>query len=192
MNPDRRHLLTLAAALPVLGLTGTEVFAQDAAPLPEGHATRHDFDYFLGSWRVEHRRLRERLKGSDDWQTFEGRTTCQSLFGGLVNLNESVTIRDGRTIYGMGLRAFDEPGERWADWYLAESDLGKIDPPLYGRFENGVGTFLANDLFEGRPILVRGQFFSLSPFEARWEQAFSTDRGASWEVNWIMRYLRTA
>lgn len=192
MQMDRRHLLTLAATLPALGLSGAQALAQDPAPLPEGQAARGDFDYFLGSWRVEHRRLRERLTGSDDWQTFEGRTTCQSLFGGLVNLNESVTVRDGRTSYGMGLRALDERSGRWADWYLAESDLSKIDPPLYGRFANGVGTFLANDTFEGRPILVRGQFSSVSPSEARWEQAFSPDRGASWETNWIMRYLRTA
>ena len=192
MRLDRRRLLTLAAALPALGLTDAEAFAQGPAPLPEGQAARHDFDYFIGSWRVAHRRLRQRLAGSNDWQTFEGRTTCQSLFGGLVNLNESVTVRDGRTSYGMGLRALDERGGRWADWYLTESDLSKIDPPLYGRFANGIGTFLANDMFEGRPILVRGRFSSVSPSEARWEQAFSTDRGASWETNWIMRYLRIA
>lgn len=191
MDRDRRHVLALAAALPALGLPGTQAAAQDPAPLPAGQAARGDFDFFLGSWRVEHRRLRERLAGSDNWQTFEGRTICQSLFGGLVNLNESVATRDGRTTYGMGLRALDERAGRWADWYLAESDLGKIDPPLYGRFANGVGTFLANDMFEGRPILVRGQFSSVSPSEARWEQAFSADRGASWEVNWIMRYLRS-
>lgn len=187
MNPNRRQLMAFAAALPLIG---AEARAQEAAPLPEGQATRHDFDYFLGAWRVEHRRLRRRLAGSGDWETFEGRTTCQQMFGGLVNLNESLTIRDGRTVYGMGLRALDEPRGRWSDWYLAGNDLSKIDPPLYGRFANGVGTFFANDMFEERPILVRGRFTPVSPAEARWEQAFSTDRGASWETNWIMRYLR--
>jgi hypothetical protein len=39
---------------------------------------------------------------------------------------------------------------------------------------------------------VRGQFTSLSPDLAQWEQAFSPDGGATWETNWVMRYSRTA
>lgn len=178
-----------SAALMFAGLRASSVSAQEA-PLPEGTASRGDFDYFLGNWRVEHRRLRKRLAGSNDWETFGGRTHCQQLFGGLVNLNESISYRGGRTSYGMGLRAFDEPGRRWADWYLSAGDLSKIDPPLYGRFSKGVGTFLSRETFEGRPVLVRGQFASVSRDEARWEQAFSVDGGATWETNWVMRYLK--
>lgn len=189
-GPDRRGLIQ-GAALALVGLGARTALAQEA-PLPEGTASRGDFDYFLGSWRVEHRRLRKRLAGSDDWEPFAGRTHCQQLFGGLVNLNESVSFRGGKTSYGMGLRALDEPGGRWADWYLSESDLSRIDPPLYGRFAGGIGTFYARETFEGRPVLVRGRFSSVNPDEARWEQAFSPDDGDSWETNWVMRYLRTA
>ncbi len=192
MQPDRRILLK-GAALALAGLGAGETRAQESAtPLPEGTASRGDFDYFLGTWRVEHRRLRRRLAGSNDWEEFPGRTHCQRLFGGLVNLNESISYRGGRTAYGMGLRALDEAGGRWADWYLAASDLSRIDPPLYGRFAGGVGTFYARETYEGRPVLVRGRFSSVSESEARWDQAFSTDDGASWEINWVMRYLREA
>lgn len=192
MRGNRRALMKSAAlAVATLGVRGA--WAEETpVPLPDGAASRGDFDYFLGSWRVEHRRLRKRLAGSNDWEAFGGRTHCQQLFGGLVNLNESISYRGGRTSYGMGLRALDEPGGRWADWYLAASDLSKIDPPLYGRFMNGVGVFYARETFEGRPVLVRGQFSSVNQDEARWEQAFSPDDGASWETNWVMRYLRTA
>ncbi|MCW4460605.1 DUF1579 domain-containing protein [Sphingomonas sp. BT-65] len=192
MQSNRRALMKgVALMITAAGTRGA--LAQEApVPLPDGAASKHDFDYFLGSWRVEHRRLRKRLAGSNDWEEFAGRTHCQQLFGGLVNLNESVSYRGGRTSYGMGLRALDEPGGRWADWYLAASDLSKIDPPLYGRFADGVGTFYARETFEGRPVLVRGRFSSVNRDEARWEQAFSTDDGASWETNWVMRYLRTA
>ncbi len=185
---DRRMAIQ-SAALVLAGLRASSASAQEA-PLPEGTASRGDFDYFLGNWRVEHRRLRKRLAGSNDWETFGGRTHCQQLFGGLVNLNESISYRGGRTSYGMGLRAFDEPGRRWVDWYLSAGDLSKIDPPLYGRFSKGVGTFLSRETFEGRPVLVRGQFASVSRDEARWEQAFSVDGGATWETNWVMRYLK--
>lgn len=190
MRSDRRTLIK-SALLAFTGFGAGEALAQEtAAPLPEGTASRSDFDYFVGAWRVEHRRLRQRLTGSNDWEEFPGRTHCQQMFGGLVNLNESISYRGGRTSYGMGLRALDEAGGRWADWYLAGSDLSRIDPPLYGRFANGVGTFHSRETFEGRPVLVRGRFSSISEREARWDQAFSTDDGATWEVNWVMRYLR--
>lgn len=179
-----------ALVLTGLGARGAASAEMDVQ-LPPGTASRGDFDYFLGSWRVEHRRLRKRLKESNDWEEFAGRTHCQQMFGGLVNLNESVSYRGGRTSYGMGLRALDEPGGRWVDWYLSASDLSKIDPPLYGRFAKGVGTFLSRETFEGRPVLVRGQFSSVNTDEARWEQAFSADDGTTWETNWVMRYLRT-
>lgn len=185
---DRRSMLQ-SAAVALAGLSARSAAAAEV-PLPPGTASRGDFDYFIGSWRVEHRRLRKRLAGSNDWEAFAGRTHCQQLFGGLVNLNESISYRNGRTGYGMGLRAFDEPGGRWADWYLSASDLSRIDAPLYGRFAKGVGTFLARETVEGKPVLVRGQFWSVNAGEARWEQAFSTDEGATWETNWVMRYLR--
>jgi len=186
---DRRAVMGSAA---LALLSARSASAQHApAPLPPGAASRSDFDYFLGKWRVEHRRLRRRLAGSNDWEVFGGHTRCQQLFGGLVNLNESISYRGGRTSYGMGLRALDEPGGRWADWYLSAGDLSKIDPPLYGRFMKGVGTFLARETFEGRAIVVRGRFSPVTKDEARWEQAFSVDDGATWETNWVMRYMRS-
>jgi len=186
---DRRTAIR-SAALALAGLGAGGAAATEGVPLPPGTASRGDFDYFLGSWRVEHRRLRTRLAQRADWEEFSGRTHCQRMFDGLVNLNESISYRGGRTSYGLGLRALDEAGGRWADWYLSASDPSKIDPPLYGRFAKGVGTFLARETFEGKPVLVRGQFLSVSTDEARWEQAFSVDEGVTWEVNWVMRYLR--
>ncbi|MBO9695017.1 MAG: hypothetical protein J7499_02350 [Sphingopyxis sp.] len=187
---DRRTLITSAAlALAALG-TRPAAAGESVVPDAEGSASRGDFDYFIGNWRVEHQRLRHRMVGSNDWEEFGGRTSCQQMFGGLVNLNESITTRGTRTSYGMGLRALDEPRGRWTDWYLSANDLSKIDPPLYGRFANGMGTFYAREIFEGSDILVRGQFFAVNASEARWEQAFSPDDGATWETNWVMRYLR--
>ena len=190
MDMGRREAMKVAAGM-LAGLGASAGSAQEPpAPPAEGTAAKSDFDYFIGRWRVEHRRLRKRLANNDEWEEFGGHTHCQQMFGGLVNLNESVSFRGGRTSYGMGLRAFDEPRGRWVDWYLSANDLSKIDPPLFGRFAHGVGTFYARDTFEGRPIMVRGRFASLNHLEASWEQAFSADEGASWETNWIMRYHR--
>ena len=190
MPLSRRSALALSLGT-FAGLAASEAAADQTVPLPEGSASRTDFDYFIGRWRVEHRRLRGRLVGSNDWETFEGSTYCQRMFDGLLNLNESVSVRGGRTYFGLGLRGLDEAGDRWADWTLSAANLSTIDPPQYGRFANGVGAFLSREDFEGRPVLVRGLFSSINEDEARWEQAFSSDEGATWETNWVMRYLRT-
>jgi hypothetical protein len=45
---------------------------------------------------------------------------------------------------------------------------------------------------QGRPIVVRFTWSSITPTGARWEQAFSPDGGRTWEKNWIMTMTRTA
>ena len=185
---DRRSLLGFALAAPGLA-AAREAFA---AATPGRRGSVHDFDFFLGSWTVRHRRLRKRLAGNDDWETFDGTTTCQTLLGGVVNLNESLARRESGPTAGMGLRAYDARTDTWADWYLSAANPLEIDRPGIGRFADGVGTFLSADVFEGRPIKVRGQFRSLSSTEAQWDQAFSPDGGTTWETNWIMRYSKVA
>ena len=59
------------------------------------------------------------------------------------------------------------------------------------RFDNGVGTFFADDNLEGRPIRVRFLWSDITPSSARWQQAFSEDGGATWETNWVMDFERT-
>ena len=49
---------------------------------------RADFDFFMGSWNVRNRRLRERLKGSTSWEEFGGRTVARKILGGLGNVEE--------------------------------------------------------------------------------------------------------
>ena len=69
---------------------------------------------------------------------------------------------------------------------------GRLDPPVVGGFAKGIGTFIASDTFDGRPILVRFVWSDITETTCRWEQAFSTDDGATWEVNWIMESRRLA
>jgi len=71
----------------------------------------------------------------------------------------------------------------------------KLVKPLSGddtweSFEGGVGLLHSRELWEGRPILVRYQWIDITPRSARWQQAFSPDDGASWEVNWIADHTR--
>lgn len=60
----------------------------------------------------------------------------------------------------------------------------RIDPPLVGGFEGGRGVFYGEDTEKGRSVKVRFYWFADGPDRLRWELAFSTDGGATWEVNW--------
>ena len=59
-------------------------------------------------------------------------------------------------------------------------------PPVYGGFDgHGRGLFYGQDTLDGRAILVRFDVKQISKSEAHFEQSYSADGGATWEVNWI-------
>jgi len=72
----------------------------------------------------------------------------------------------------------------------AHRNLQMDTAPVRGRFEDGaegrVGVFVADDVLEGVPVVCRFRWTVLNPRSARWEQAFSTDGGVTWETNWTM------
>jgi hypothetical protein len=65
-----------------------------------------------------------------------------------------------------------------------------VDEPVVGRFEDGVGVFECDDTWEGTPIRVRYRWSDVDTEHPRWEQAFSTDGGETWEVNWVATFTR--
>ncbi len=48
--------------------------AQPQGKEPASVSASHDFDFLIGNWIVRHRKLKQRLAHSDDWETFSG--TC--------------------------------------------------------------------------------------------------------------------
>ncbi len=153
----------------------------------------HDFDFYMGSWRVHHRRLKERLAGSDEWQEFEGTSVAWPILDGAGNVDDNVLELPAGTYRAISLRSFDPATDQWSIWWLdGRSPRGPLDPPVVGGFSNGIGTFLAEDTFNGQPILVRFLWSNITETTCRWEQAFSPDGGTTWEVNWIMEFIRVA
>jgi hypothetical protein len=148
-----------------------------------------DFDFIHGHWRVSHQRLAQRLKGSTEWIRFGGTMRAKSILGGQGNFDENVIeLPEGR-YEACTVRMFDSQRSRWSIHWIDGRDP-KLDPPMYGSFERGVGTFYGDDVFEGRPIRVRFLWSQIKERSARWEQAFSADNGATWETNWIMEFER--
>lgn len=156
-------------------------------PPPDG---RHDFDFLHGRWQVRNVRLKQRLSGCTEWEDFIARTQCGPVLGGAGNLDEFATDWNGG-YRGMTLRLYDPMQRQWSLYWANDGD-GVLEPPVTGRFEQGVGTFLGRDRLRGREILVRFRWHEIQADSAHWEQAFSADRGHSWETNWHMYFSREA
>ena len=150
----------------------------------------HDFDFLVGAWNVRHRRLKLRLADSRDWETFTGTSKLWLTLGGLGTVDDNVLELPGGSYRAMTIRAFDAATGKWAIWWLDQRTPTRIEPPVYGSFRNGVGVFIGDDTFNGRPIKVRFQWSDITANTAHWDQAFSPDGGATWETNWHMDFVR--
>lgn len=154
-----------------------------------------DFDFLLGRWKVANRRLKKRLQGNDDWESFPATQHNQALPGKIGNLDDFVAESWRPGFVGMSLRLFNPQTQLWSIYWLDNQNAGldangSLLPPVVGRFENGVGVFECDDMLDGRAIRVRYTWSGITANSAQWEQAMSADCGASWEVNWRMTFER--
>jgi hypothetical protein len=157
---------------------------------PYEHPGARDFDFHHGSWHIVNERLKSRLTNSDEWERFEATGTCRAILGGMGNVEDFKPEWPGHEGFeGAALRLFDPATARWSIWWM-DNRSGQLQPPVVGGFADGVGEFFGDDQHEGVPVLVRFRWSDITPDTARWEQAFSTDNGATWEVNWIMTNTR--
>ena len=178
---QRRALLFSAAGLL---LTDVSLEALAAPPPPQpAQGAAGDFGFLAGSWKIRHRRL----KGKE-WDEFPGEATCWSVLGGVGSIEElRIPARD---FSGLGIRLLDVEKRVWSDfWVNARS--GVLDcPGMTGGFEEGVGTFEADDVDGDQPIKVRGVWDRITKTSCRWHQAVSRDGGKTWDPNWFMDWTR--
>ena len=159
-------------------------------PLDNLSAAPTDFDFVMGDWVVAHRRLKERLVQCNEWIAFSGAMSTSKILGGFGNVEDNVLHFPEGAFRAVALRSFDPSTQRWSIWWLDGRFPGQIDVPVVGAFQDGVGTFYANDTVGNVPVTVRFIWRRISQDELRWEQAFSTDDRATWETNWTMEFTR--
>lgn len=184
-SPTRRDAFVAALSL---GALSASAASAAATPTLTGH--EHDWDWLVGRWNVKHSRLKGRLVGSTNWEEFNGTSTLWLTLGGLGTVDDNLLELPGGTYRAVGVRAFDPKTKRWAIWWLDARYPDRIEAPVYGAFKDGVGTFTGDDTLDGKPIKVRFQWTEMKANSAHWEQAFSPDGGATWEVNWRMQFTR--
>ena len=151
---------------------------------------RHDFDFFLGRWQVHNRRLLHPLMGSKEWVEFDGVSVAHRMWDGRANMEEYEGDSPTGRIDGLTVRTYNEGTHEWSE-YWANSRNGAFSlPAAVGHFANGRGEFFEHEPIDGRPVLVRYVWLNQSAKQCRWEQAFSTDEGKTWETNWTMDFTR--
>jgi hypothetical protein len=185
-------LLTLSLAIPGFSTaqsnqdSGHGISQTDSAT-----SGLRDFDFLVGHWKVHHRKLKERLANNHEWIEFEGTLVNQPLMGGYANVDDTVFEVPGGTYRGVAPRSFDTKSQQWSIWWMdSRTPLAPLDPPVRGRFDNGVGTFYADDTFNGRPVRIRFIWSKITTTSCHWEQAFSPDGGKTWETNWVQDVIR--
>lgn len=183
-NRPRRCLLVLGALLLPLLLLRPAVAVAEPGPLP---TDAEGFDFLAGEWQVQHRRLQQPWVEPEVWKESTGSASFRTLVNGLLSVEE---LRDAKGApYGGAVRTFDRERRVWSDSWVGVRD-GILQPGVIGRFEGPVGTFTTPDTYEDRVILVRGVWRRVAGDEVTWEQFFSRDQGASWQLVWHMRFQR--
>ena len=195
MRCDTPHLALALMSIALTVSAGTPMSKEqqiDAKAHPAAASPERNFDFLMGSWRVQHRRLKHRLAHNNEWETFSGTCRAWRVLDGQGNVDDNVLEAPAGTYRAISLRSFDLEARSWSIWWLDSRHPHELDPPVVGQFRDGVGTFLANDTLNGRPIVVRYLWSDITPNSAKWQQAFSDDGGKTWETNWVMDFHRVA
>src|ERR1035438_909660 len=116
-------------------------------------SSKHDFDFFEGKSNIWNKKLKSRLNNCTEWTEFESTQEMYRILNGIGNIDNFLATFDGEPFEGMTLRLFNPKTKLWSI-YWADSNEGKLDPPVVGSFENNVGHFFTKDTFNGKKILV--------------------------------------
>ena len=181
----------IRACLLVYGLAAAlQPLQSPAEPAPAAVVRdgRHDFDWDIGSWKTHQKRLLHPLTGSTTWVEYEGTDVVQKIRDGL---NTGEIEADGASghleIYS--IRLYDPDARQWGIYFI-NSAAGTAGLPVIGEFKDGRGDFYDQEQYKGRTIQIRFSVSEIKADSCHFEQAFSTDGGKTWEVNFIVDETR--
>lgn len=167
----------------------SDVHGQDspsAAANPQSKVRdgQHDFDFEIGTWKTQVKRLLQPLSGSDKWTEYDGTTVVKKVWNGKANLVELVMDGPAGHFEGLSLRLYNPETRQWS-LNFSNIKSGTLSAPTIGEFKNGRGEFYNQETLNGRSIFVRFFITKVSEDQIRFEQSFSDDGGRTWELNWI-------
>lgn len=152
-------------------------------------SSKHDFDFYVGKWKLHNRRLKTRLDNCTEWEEFESTQEMYKVLDGLGNIDNYLASFDDVPFEGMSVRLFNPETRLWCI-YWADSNQGVLQPGVFGSFENNVAHFFTKDIFNNKPIVVLFRWDVRDKEKPIWSQAFSEDNGKTWEWNWYMYFSK--
>lgn len=150
-----------------------------------------DFDFQIGTWHVDMRRLVKRLAGSRDWRSYEGTFFLRRLWNGRANVGVLDVHDRADRFQAIVLRTYDSQLRQWSDYSVDMASGSVLLPPTVGRFSNGRGELYDRETFAGREIVVRYVFDDIASRSCRFVQSFSANNGKTWEPNAVVLFTRT-
>jgi hypothetical protein len=153
--------------------------------MASAYSSNDDFDVLTGKWKMYHKKLRSRLSNSNEWIDLESMdVNYGTILKGIGNTDLYKATFDGAPFEGFTLRLFNPETRLWSLYWVA-SNSGMLDPPVVGSFENDIGHFFCKDIFKGKEVIVMFRWDMRDREHPVWSQAFSPDKGKTWEWNWI-------
>lgn len=150
----------------------------------------HDFDFEIGTWNIQVKRLLHPLSGSATWEEPTGyKHIVRGIWNGRASIAELEIDRPAPHFAGSMLRLYDPGSHQWRIYWIT-SENGTVDPPLTGSFANGRGEFFGRDVADGKPVDARVTYSDITAKSFRTTQAFSADGGKTWEPNLIQNFTR--
>ena len=153
-------------------------------------SSKDDFDFFQGKSIIKNKKLKTRFANCTEWIEFTSTQEMYKILNGIGNIDNFLATFDGEPFEGMTVRLFNPKTKLWSI-YWADSTTGILDKPVMGSFENKVGHFFSEDIFEGKNVLQIFRWDARDGDNPVWSQAMSDDKGKTWEWNWYMYMSKT-
>ncbi len=156
---------------------------------PSITSSKDDFNFYQGKWQLLNKKLKNRLNNCNEWVEFASTQEMYKVLNGLGNIDNYLASFEGNSFEGMSVRLFKPQTRLWSI-YWADSNEGVLQPPVQGSFDHDIAHFFAKDFFNDQPILVVFRWDIRDKENPIWSQAFSADKGETWEWNWFMYFSK--
>jgi hypothetical protein len=150
---------------------------------------QHDFDFNIGVWRTQIKRVLDPLSGSHKWLELTGTVTVRKVWDGRAQLEEIEADGPKGHWEGATLFLYNPKAHQWSQTFV-DSANGVLSGGLTGEFKDGRGELFSADSFEDRSILVRGVWSEIRPDSHRYEESYSNDGGKTWSPAFIANLTR--
>lgn len=165
-----------------------EPAAVGQTPISADAPPERQFDFWLGSWKVNNRRF-----GTDGkWQDKgEARALIEPILGERAIVEQWSGVVGGGELKGFSLRAYDSKRKKWIIILNWPGKRSQGFSTMEGTFRHARGEFFPPGAIEkGSRNLTRYTFSDPLPDSCRWDQATSSDGGGNWRTTWIMEFTR--